>query len=80
MEIGDKINQCQLDFINKTGKAPKSLYLGHVEMKAFCLWVKDFMELESEPRSSQVMTFLGLKLFEVMSDRHFVMTSQSTDL
>lgn len=80
MEIGDKINQVQLDFINKTGRVPKTLYLGRIEMEAFCLWVKDFMELKEAPKSSQGMEFLGIKLFEVKTDRHFVMTSQSTDL
>ena len=74
MEIGDKINKAQLEYINQTGKTPKKVYLGQSEMYDFRVWIKDFMDLENRPKVSDGMEFLGMKMFEVTKQNHFNVT------
>lgn len=71
MDILDKINKEHLKYIMEHKKNAQFCYLGQSESRKFCKRTKEFLELEDEPKLSQGLDFIRLKMIEVCDGTHF---------
>lgn len=71
MDILGKINKEHLTYIMDHKKNAKFCYLGQAEAGEFCKRMQAFLDLEEEPKVSQGLEFIGLKIIEVANGEHF---------
>ncbi len=71
MNIADLINQKQIEYIAEKGCEPKFAYLGKVEMDSLLSWAQKTFGHNQKYKSDSGINFLGLKVFEVNTEKHF---------